>query len=451
MKNHRSQRILNSVQTIILLYLASIFISALLLLLPIFHLPGVRLSFIDALFTAASAISVTGLTVITIHEVFNTGGIILLALLFHLGGVGIMALGTFFWILMGQKIGLGQRIQIATDHNLDTLSGLVSLMRNIMLLSILIELAGTILLGGYFWLAGYSPDGWTALYHGFFASVSAFTNAGFDVYGNSHIGFSHDYFFQLVIMLLIISGAIGFPVLIELWNYFRMGFKKKHPFSLYTKITTLTFFALVVIGAIMFFVFERNAFLQDKSWHESLFYSLFQSVSTRSGGVATMQIDQLKMPTLFFMAGLMFIGASPSSVGGGIRTTTFFVLIATVIAYMRGRKYVKVFGRELASQDIHRTLIVFFAAICLVFTTALIFISFEPFPLDKVLFEICSAFGTTGLSTGITSEISTPGKLILMLNMIIGRIGIVNLLLIIKQKEQEELIRYPEERVLVGQ
>ncbi len=443
---------LSSVQIIVLYYISAVLISSVLLWLPIFHNPGVTFSFIDALFTASSAVSVTGLSVVTIHQVFNQWGILLLTLLFQLGGIGIMTLGTFFWLLMGQKIGLEQRKWIATDHNRPTMAGLVDLMRKILLLAIYIELIGTILLGSYFLLAGYHHNWYTAFYHGFFASVSAFTNAGFDIYGNSLLNFSHDFIFQLINMLLIVCGAIGFPVLIEVGSYFsHKRAKQRFTFSLYTKITTVTFCFLIVAGAVLFFGFEQHAFLADKGWLEACFYSLFQSVSTRSAGLSTMEINMLSHPTLLVLCGLMFIGASPSSVGGGIRTTTLFVLVASVFAYMRGHKNVKVFGRELDEIDVTRSFLVFFVAITLVLGAVILLLWIENQPVQHVLFEVCSAFGTTGMSMGITTELSTPGKLILIIMMVIGRIGIINLLLLLKRDERSSRYHYPKERVIIGQ
>ncbi len=446
------KRRLSSVQIIVMFYLSSVILAALLLWLPIFHQPGVSLSFVDSLFTAASAISVTGLTVIQISEVFNQSGIILLTLFFQIGGIGIMTLGTFLWMILGQRIGLEQRKWIATDHNRPTLSGLVKLTRSILLLTILIELIGTVLLGSYFFWTGYQTDWYTAYYYGYFVSISAFTNAGFDIFGNSLVSFSGDYFVQSVNMILIICGAIGFPVLIELVSYatHRKG-QYRFTFSLFTKVTTLTFFTLIVVGTLLFYFFEKDAFLQNKSWHEALFYSLFQSVSTRSGGLATMDIGLLSIPTLVMLSGMMFIGASPSSVGGGIRTTTFFVLIATVYTYMRGQKDVKVFGRELVQEDVLKSFMVFFVAIIMVFTAVIFMVWFEDLSIQAILFEVCSAFGTTGLSMGITSELSTPGKLILIIMMVIGRIGIINLLLFLKKDAPSVRYHYPKERIIIGQ
>ncbi|MGE5702405.1 MAG: TrkH family potassium uptake protein [Clostridia bacterium] len=446
------RRRLSSTQIIISFYIISVLISSVLLWLPVFHNPGVTLSYIDALFTASSAISVTGLSVITIHEVFNKWGILLLTLMFQVGGIGVMTLGTFFWLLFRQKIGLEQRKWIATDHNRSTLAGLVELMRNILILAIVIELAGTILIGSYLLWQGYETNWYTAYYNGFFAAVSAFTNAGFDIYGNSLLDFSHDYVLQTLNMLLIICGAIGFPVLIELQHFFaNRRTTPRFTFSLFTKVTTFTFFVLLLAGALFFFLFERDAFLLDKSWHASLFYSLFQSVSARSAGLTTLDISLLSPPTLVLMSVLMFIGASPSSVGGGIRTTTLFVLFATIISYMRGHRHVRVFGRELADDDIYRSQLVFFFAISLVFIAVMLLTWIEQLPVEQILFEVCSAFGTTGMSTGITSDLSGTGKMILITMMVIGRIGVINMLLFLKRDDRITHYRYPKERIIIGQ
>ncbi|MFC4103324.1 TrkH family potassium uptake protein [Paenibacillus xanthanilyticus] len=441
---------LKPVQLVVSIYIITTFVAAGILRLPFLHKEHVDIGFIDALFTAASAISVTGLTVIDVSDVFNTAGLIVLIILFQIGGIGIMTLGTLFWLLFGQRIGLEQRMFIAADHNQSTLSGLVGLMRSILLLAVIIEVTGALLLGTHTLMTGYHEHWYTAYFHGLFASVSAFTNAGFDLNGNSLIPFAHDYYYQIVTMGLIIAGGIGFPVLLELkWRI--MHPKERHRFTLLTKIALLMFAFLATLGTVTFFLFERTHFLQGHGAVDSFFYSLFHSISARSGGVTTMDVSQLSSPTLLMLSGLMFIGASPSSVGGGIRTTTMFVMLAAVWSYMRGAPNTKVFGRELLEEDIRRSFIVFFTATIFVFTAMLLMAWTNPYPLHQLLFEVCSAFGTTGLSTGITGTLSLSGKLILIVMMLIGRVGIINLLLTLKQEEHPVRIRYPKEQVIVGQ
>lgn len=444
------KRRLSSVQIIVLFYFSSVLISTGLLSIPYFHKPGVELSFTDTLFTAVSAISVTGLTVVSIADSFNSWGILVLSVIIQFGGIGIMTLGTFFWILLGRKIGLAQRQWIAIDQNRSTLSGLVALMQDVLEMTLIIEAIGTLVLGSYFMFAGYIPEWHQAFYYGFFASISAFTNAGFDIFGDSLVQFKDDYVVQFVHIVLLILGAVGFPVLIEVKEYIKQrNLKNRYHFSLYTKLTTSTFFGLVIAGALMFYLFEFKHFLADQSWHASVFYSLFHSVTTRSGGLATMDISQLTEPTLLSLCILMFIGASPSSVGGGIRTTTFIVMILATLSYMRGRAEVKVFRKQLYQEDVTKAFVVFFVAMHLVVGATLIMMVTESFSMMQIFFEVSSAFGTTGLSMGITAELSTTGKYILMFLMFVGRIGIVHVLFLLKN-EKPLGYQYPKERMIIG-
>ncbi|MGG0275763.1 TrkH family potassium uptake protein [Bacillus rhizoplanae] len=439
---------LRPVQLIVLFYGIAVIVSVILLSMPFVIKPGVEWTFIDALFTSVSAVSVTGLSVVSIPDTFTTAGIVILALILQLGGLGIMALGTFVWMITGKKIGLQQRRLIMADQNQRNLAGLVHLMRSILILIVSIEVIGALLLGTRF--LRYFPNWKEAYFHGFFAAVSATTNGGFDLTGQSLVPYQEDYIVQIIHMLLIILGAIGFPVLIEVKQY--IG-KKKHElfrFSLFTKLTTTTFFTLVVVGTIVIFLLEWNHFLRGKSWHEMLFYTLFQSVTTRSGGLATMDIQEFSPPTLFFMSILMFIGASPSSVGGGIRTTTFAVSILVLYTFAKGGRSVRVFGRQLHEEDIIKAFVVALMGALLCAVALFVLCITEPFPLMDLFVEVCSAFGTVGLSTGITAELTTVGKLVLIVLMFIGRIGILTFIFVIGGKERPLRYKYPKERIIVG-
>ncbi|RXT05255.1 TrkH family potassium uptake protein [Ammoniphilus sp. CFH 90114] len=442
---------LSSVQIIILFYAFSVVTASLLLKIPLFHNPGIELSLIDAFFTAISAISVTGLTVVNTAETFNVWGRLVLIVIFQIGGIGIMALGTFLWILLGRSIGLEQRRWIAIDHNRSTLSGLVALMLTILKLALIIEAIGTVILGLYFYYSNVISTWHAAMFYGFFSSVSAFTNAGFDIFGNSLMRFHDDHFVQTVHMLLIILGAIGFPVLIEIQeNWKNYWTNKRIQFSLFTKITSLTYFGLLGLGAVVFYLLERNHFLADKSPIDSFFYSLFNSVTSRSGGLATMDFNALTDPTLFFISLLMFIGASPSSVGGGIRTTTFVVILLTIVIYMRGRTEIKIFRRELHPEDINKAIIVFIFATNIVIASVFFIMVVEGFSMVQIIFEVTSAFGTCGSSLGITPYLSSPSKILLMILMFIGRVGIIPFLLLLKRDEKKTGFHYLKERIIVG-
>ncbi len=438
---------LTPVQLIVSYYFLAVTVSVILLSLPVAHKPGVEWSFIDGLFTAVSAVSVTGLTSISTAETFSTPGIFILAFVLQFGGIGIMSLGTFVWLIMGKKIGLKERQLIMTDQNQTNLSGTVNLIKQIIILMLIIEFLGGLILSVYF-LSYY--DTWQeAFLHGFFTSISATTNGGFDITGQSLIPFAHDYFVQFIVMLLIILGAIGFPVLIEVKD-FLFNKRKKFRFTLFTKITTITFFLLVIGGTILIASLEYRYFFKGMDWHEVFFYSLFQSTATRSGGLATLDISAFTETTLLALCALMFIGASPSSVGGGIRTTTFALNLLFLFHFARGNKSIKIFKRELHEEDLMKSVVVTMMAFMICFFAVFILTITEPFTFTEILFEVCSAFGTTGLSMGITPQLSNIGKIVIMILMFIGRIGIITFLFLIGTKEKKDNYHYPKERVSIG-
>ncbi|MDQ0154077.1 potassium uptake TrkH family protein [Robertmurraya andreesenii] len=430
-------------------YMLAVTISVLMLRIPAVHLPGVEVSFIDSVFTAVSAVSVTGLTVVNISETYSVFGIFVLILIFQLGGIGVMTLGTFFWLLLGKKIGLKERQLIMVDQNQPNLSGLVNLMKDILKIILLIELLGTLILGVYF--LKFYPDWKDAFLHGLFASISATTNAGFDITGQSLIPYANDYFVQLINIILITLGAIGFPVLIELKQFLMHRDNSRiFRFSLFAKLTSITFLALLVFGTIVILLLEWNHAFRGASWHESFFYALFQSATTRSSGLATIDVSTFSQATLIVMSGLMFIGASPSSVGGGIRTTTFALNILYLYHFANGNRHIKVFRRELHEDDIRKALAVTMLAFILCSVSLVVLSISETHSLLALLFEICSAFGTTGLSMGITPDLSTFGKCVIMLLMFIGRIGLPSFLFMIGGKEEKTKFHYPKERVIIG-
>jgi Trk-type K+ transport system membrane component len=440
---------ITSVQMLVLFYFAAVILSTVMLLLPITLKDGAELSLLDALFISASAVSVTGLSTVSLTELLSVPGTFIFAFILQFGGIGVMTLGTFIWLLFGKKIGLMERKLIMTDQNQFNLSGLVVLMRQILIIMIAIELIGTLILGFYF--LNYFPTWEEAFLQGFFASISATTNAGFDITGESLIPFANDYFIQTINILLMIFGSIGFPVLIEIKDYLIKKRKKAFRFSLFTKLTTFTFFALIIAGALFIYIFEFNHFFADKSWHQSLFYSLFQSVTTRNGGLATMDMNGFSTPTLLVLSVLMFIGASPSSVGGGIRTTTFAIMLLAIYTYARGKNSIKVFKREIDPEDVTKAFVVITTAamICGIGVALLTFL--EPkMSLLQLFFEVCSAFGTTGLSMGITADLSIGGKIVIIVLMFIGRIGIFSFLFLLRGDTIEEHYHYPKEKVIIG-
>lgn len=446
LKSHRFE----AAQIIVIFYVFAILIATGLFCLPVALKPGVDWSFLDALFTAVSAVSVTGLAVVPYVDTFSTTGIFFLMFILQFGGIGIMTLGTFFWLMIGKKIGIKERQLISIDHNRSQLSGLVNVMKQIVLIIFLIEMVGAAILGTYF--LQYYPTWQQAYLQGTFASISATTNAGFDLTGMSLIPFAHDYFVQSIYIILLTLGAIGFPVLIEVKDYIKLR-KESRPFhfSLYTKLTTITFFSLMLFGTVVILLIESTHFFVNKSWHEAFFYAFFHSSSTRNGGLATIDINYFSDSTLLVLCFFMFIGASPSSVGGGIRTTTFAILLLLLFSFARGKKDVRVFKREIHEEDIKKSVVVTFLALLLCFIATIILKRTETFSLMEIVFEVSSAFGTTGLSTGITPDFTMIGKIILMILMFIGRIGILTFIFLFdKGENNDEFYHYPKERVIVG-
>ncbi|OYD06355.1 TrkH family potassium uptake protein [Paludifilum halophilum] len=438
------------VQLIVLTYLIACLVSSFLLMIPAAHRPGVELSYLDSLFTAVSAISVTGLTTVNTAETYSPFGVVMLMAMIQFGGIGFMSLGTFLWMATGRRIGIQRRRMIMIDQNRSDLAGLVRLARDILLLTLLIEMVGALLLGTYFYIT--EDYGWDAFYYGAFASLSAFTNAGFDIFGNSLADFADDYFVQILHMILMTAGAIGFPVLIEAREWIRSQNRSRFRFSLFTKITVTTFFTLMLLGLVMIWLLERQHFYADMSWHQSFFYSFFNSATTRSAGLSTMDVGEYTTPTQLALSFLMFVGASPSSVGGGIRTTTLAVIVLSLFSYARGQKHIRLFRRELIQEDVQKASVVFVTAILLVSTSLLLLLTMEGprHTLMELIFEVSSAFGTTGLSMGITGDLTAPGKLMIILLMFIGRIGILSLLFLLRPDRPPENFRYPREQVIIG-
>lgn len=433
-------------------YLFAVSISILLLSIPAALRPGAQVSFMDTVFTAVSVVSDTGLGVFNVADTYSVFGYCIIMLALQFGGIGIMAMSTFFWLLVGRKIGLRERRLIMADNNQFALSGVVHLVKEILRITLLTELIGGLVLMLRF-RSDYDTWG-EAFLQGLFASVSATTNAGMDITGHSLVPYAHDYFVQLVTIGLIIFGAIGFPVLIELKAYLSSLRTKTPPFrfSLFTKLTTFTYFILLALGTAFIWLFENQAFMKGMSWHESLFYALFQSATTRSAGLTTMDINAFTVPTLLLMSLFMFIGGSPNSVGGGIRTTTFAMNMLFIFHFARGSRAIKVFKRELHPDDILKSFAISLLAIVMCAASVLaISVADKQHSLLAIVFEVCSAFGTVGLSTGITPDLSLFSQGILTVLMFFGRIGLTTCLYLIGGGGlQDPKLRYPVERIMTG-
>ncbi len=435
-------------QMLVSYYFIAIAVSFGLLLLPWVHQPGVEVPLIDTLFTAVSAVSVTGLTVFDISQTYSGFGMAVLLVIMQFGAIGIMSLGTFIWLLVGKKIGMRERQLIMIDHNQTSIAGVVHLIREIAKLLFAIEAFGALVLTVHF--KRYFETWEEATIHGVFTSVSATTNGGFDITGMSLQPYHLDYFVQFVTMLLIVLGAIGFPVLVEVKTFLRRrtpGFR----FSLFTKLTTATYGALFLIGSLGIYILEVFQSFKGMKWHEAIFSAMYHSVSARSGGLTTYDVRTFSEATDIFISFLMFIGSSPSSVGGGIRTTTFAIAILFLITFAIGRNELQIFGREIHPIDVFRSFAVIFLALFMVLISTMILLITEPHATTtQIIFEITSAFGTCGMSLGITDDLSIIGKVVVMILMFIGRVGLISFLYTLGGKSKKVNHHYPKERVIIG-
>ena len=453
---HFLSKNISSIQIIVFYYLAMAIIALILFYLPFFRVPNQQVSFIDLLFLAISTVSVTGLTTISLTDVFNHHGIILLEVLFQIGGLGIMMFSTFFAIVSRRKISLKQRQLIMTDMNQPRLSGIVKMIRTTFTILLIVQLLAGSLFALYFKLGGYYTQWFSAVFYGFYQAISAVTNSGFDVTGDSILPFAKDGLFLIAIMVLIFIGGIGFPVLMDVHEYFLYLLHKKRSrlpfrFSLFTKIACLAFVVLFIGGALAIYFLEKDHLFIRMSFGEQLLNSSFYSMTTRNAGLQIHDLNQFQITTLMLFSVLMFIGCSPSSVGGGVRTTTVAIIGLYLVSFLKGEKHVNVFGRKIADDDVQKSIAVFMLSLTMCLFCVLFLSSTEDLPLISIIVEVTSAFGTTGLSLSITPELSTVGKLVIALLMFIGRIGMLYTLLLFVPKEKRDLgYQYPTEKIIIG-
>ncbi|MEO1771240.1 MULTISPECIES: TrkH family potassium uptake protein [Enterococcus] len=444
----------SSIQIIVFYYLIMTLLSLLLFYLPVFRLPDAHVPFLDMVFMAISTVSVTGLTTFDINSVFNEAGVVMLEVLFHVGGLGIMMISTFFFIVSKRRISLKQRQLIMTDMNQPRLSGVVLLIKITLTMILCTELIFGTLFSVYFYMMGYYTKISEAIFYGFYQSISAVTNSGFDVTGYSIIPLANDHLFLIVIMFLIFIGGIGFPVLMDFhgWiNHRRSSSKIPFRFSLFSKIALLAFIILFVGGTIIIWLLEKNHSFGQLSFGDQWLNSAFYSMTTRNAGLQIHDLNQFQNTTLIIFSMLMFIGASPSSVGGGIRTTTIAIIGLYLYSFLKNEEDINIFNRRIPQNDVRKSVVVFMLSMGMCFFSILFLTATEEHSLISIIVEVTSAFGTTGLSLGITDDLSATGKIMIAILMFIGRIGMLYTLLLFVPKETRDLgYEYPEEKIIIG-
>ena len=437
---------------LVLGFASVILIGACLLIMPLASMEGQSLRFLDALFTATSAVCVTGLVVVDTGSYFNTFGQFVIISLIQIGGLGFMTFSTSIAMVLGKKIGLKERILIQESFNQFSLAGLVRLIRNVLLLTVVFEFLGGAILSIRF-LFDYPID--RALAFGFFHSVSAFCNAGFDLFGQvfgeftSLTHYVNDWTINLTIGGLIILGGMGFPVIIELFKY-----PQTRHLSLHTKLVVKITAMLLIMGTIIIFLLEMTNLKTIAGLDSSgkILGALFQSITPRTAGYNSLDMTQLRIGTWFILIILMFIGASPSSTGGGIKTTTFGVLLAAVIATIHGKEDAEVAERRIAKDLVYKAMTITMLALSWVALVTLVMSLMEPHTFIQLLFEVVSAFGTVGLTTGITPLLCDISKILIMITMFIGRLGPLTIMLALAHANQanQAVIKYIEDRIIIG-
>ncbi len=444
---------MESTQIIVIGFAIIVVIGAILLSLPISTQNGERIGFLDALFTSTSAVCVTGLVAVDTSTYWSFFGQFIIIILIQIGGLGFMTMTTLFAMIIKKRINLKERLLIQESLNQIDLSGLVKLTRYILLTTVLIEGTGALLLSTVFIPQfGVLKGIWYSIFH----AISAFCNAGFDLMGEVSGPFSsltyyvNNFTITITISLLIILGGIGFPVIIDIIKN-----KKISKLSLHSKIVLFSTAILIVFGMLLILLLEYNnpKTLGKLGFTGKILASLFQSVTLRTAGFNTIDLSVMRESSIFLMIIIMFIGASPASTGGGVKTTTIATLVLTVKSFIFGKQDIEMCGRRISESTIKKSLGIFFIGITLfLIGTLIISITDKGFNLLEVEFEVVSAIATVGLSIGGSPNLSILGKIFIMIFMFVGRVGSLTIFMALASKgtKKNPTVRYPEGKIIVG-
>lgn len=445
MKNFKES--LNPSKILVLGFAILILLGALLLTLPIATENGKGLSFIDALFTATSATCVTGLVVVDTGDTFSMFGELVVLSLIQIGGLGFMTFATFLFTLLGKKISLKESLVLREAFNTTSTDDIVKLVKRILIFTVIAESTGGIILSIRF---SFDMPISQAFYYGFFHSISIFNNAGFDLMGEfrSFTEYVDDPFVVLTVCSLIIFGGLGFIVINELYEY-----RETRRISLHTKVVLSTTLMLIVGATILIFLFEygNEKTLGHFSYTGKALGALFHSVTPRTAGANTLSMADLTHATLFLTIFLMFIGGGSGSTAGGIKISTFAVLMATALSQLKGKEDVVLFKRRIVIESILKALTVAMSGIMIVIiVTFFLSITEQGHDFMMYLFEATSAFGTVGLSMGLTPELSPIGRILIILTMFIGRLGPLTLGFAISKRRKKEAFLHPKGNIMIG-
>lgn len=439
-------------------YLAIILAGALVLFLPI-STGNKDIDFIDALFVSASAFSDTGLAPFPTGTTFNNIGQVTILVLVMAGGMGIMSFKATFFVLLGRKITSTDRKMISTEQGQGDRAGMVKLIILAMQVILLFQGIFAIIICAHMMIV-YDYDFLRALWFGVFHATTAINNAGFDLTGNSLVDFNKDYLLQIYMMILIVIGGLGFPVLVDMQKYYKTKrHNRKHPkhkkhfrISGFSKLSIATYAICTVVGFFLMIITDYNFFVVEHPGLEGIFYNLFQVVSARSAGFASFDLTQMNNGSQLVLALLMFIGAAPASTGGGVRTTTFALVFLFILNLARNKNSIEIFHRGVPRENVLGAFITFTIATFLCGVSALVIMaSNNTYALTDTVFEIASAFGTTGLTLNFTPNLNLMSKIMITVCMIIGQLGISNAIILFSRKDSgKKLIKAPEEEIMIG-
>ena len=433
---------LTDLQIIFLSFLFVVLLGGGILSLPISSKAGEYTSFVDSLFTAISATCVTGLAVLDTSTYWSFFGQIIILILIQVGGLGFMTLVASIFLLLNQKVSMKSRTALQKTYSVSHLGFKKSLVLGILFISLIAEFIGAVLLSFIFIPEyGWVKGGWFSIFH----SVSAYCNAGFDLFGNSLISYDHSPYIMLVISLLIVCGSLGFIVIMDL-----IGYKKRHKLSLHSKLALIVTGFLILVGILLFFITRFSFYKSDFLVY--FVQSLFFAITPRTAGFAIQDYSSLSQASLFLTIILMTIGGTSGSTAGGIKTTTIGVFILNIRAVIRREKHTRFGNRTIPQNLVKQSYESIFLYFSLVIISTFILLVLEPnLKLDQVLFEVVSALSTVGLSMNVTPELSSASKGLIGLLMFIGRVGIFTIIYSLNTKNREEaLYKYPEENVMVG-
>lgn len=440
---------LSHVQIIALGFLLLIAAGTLLLSMPFATASGEGAGFTTALFTAVSAATVTGFTLQNTAAYWSDFGHVVILLLFQTGGLGVMTIATLFFMLMRRRVGLRQREVMVESLNTTQVGGIMRLLRQIVIVTGVAEGLGAVLLAIRFIpMFGFGRGLWYGLFH----SVSAFCNAGFDLMGSagdcgSLSYFADDIVVNIIIMVLIILGGIGFLVLDDIYEK-KLRFKK---YSLQSKIVLSASAFLIAGGALLFWIFERNNLQSGMGAGEKLLTALFASVTSRNAGFTTTDLTQLSSGGRLLLMLLMFIGGSPGSTSGGVKTTTVVVILIHAFCGIRHERSANIFGRRIEDDSVNKAVSIVVSNLVLIFTGTFIFCAAQPeLMLSDVLFEVVSGIGTAGMSNGLVRELCGFSQYIMMALMFLGRLGSVSFAVALLEKRAAPPIQYPVEKITIG-